>query len=181
MSVIKSIGGALISLFDDLTHVHGGRALEEPPIFEVDWEAAKARATDPQTSHDAAAEVDTPKLLAIVVRELQRCPATTSEIAEATGIPRDSLSPRMPALRAFGLVVDSGERRRPRDEDGNEYGRAQIVWRVALAGDDLPNEKRSTRKRLTEAESRIEQTLKFIHGDESPTMCRIRALLRGEA
>lgn len=82
-----------------------------------------ARKSDPHTSHDAANKADVNTLQLAVLTHLKTIgPASTNEISEATGIPRDSLSPRIPVLREKGLVEDSGERR--------GHPRKCIVWRL---------------------------------------------------
>jgi len=75
---------------------------------------ALARNTDPQTSHDAAATVDLAPLQEAVVSVLDRrgvTGATTLEIANSTGLPRVSVSPRMKPLEGAGLVFRTSRRR----------------------------------------------------------------------
>ena len=175
MTVIKKAAAAsvrLLSFFDAV--------LSTPTL-----PAALARATDPQTSHEAAAEVDVAKLEAVVVARLGHGPATTSELSERTGIPRDSLSPRMPSLRRYGLIVDSGQRRRPVDGNGNSYGRHQIVWRLREDGEPEAPRKKTTAERLADAEARIERVHLavseplYLTGRELAD--RIRHIVKGEA
>lgn len=104
------------------------------------------RSGDPDTSHEAAAALTQRTLSALqaIVAGCLRAAApqglTTTEISDLCQIPRDTLSPRMPALRDMGLVVDSGERRKPLGMRRN-----QIVWKAvpppepaqALAQPDL--------------------------------------------
>ena len=92
---------------------------------------AKARTTDPDTSKAAAAglgEKQLNRLCGVVLgylRERGDVGGTTVEISLATGIERDSLTPRMPDLVKAGLVVDSGERRVSAGRT-----RACIVWKA---------------------------------------------------
>lgn len=72
------------------------------------------RNTDPETSHQAWEGVKNKvtKRQAQVVGVLRELgPRTCREIAFRLGLDRDSVSPRIPALREMGLVRDSGERR----------------------------------------------------------------------
>lgn len=89
------------------------------PLFRAT--PARARATDPETSHEAAASVDTSELEALVLDTLRRHPdgLTTKEMARVTGEDRVTLSPRCRPLARKGLIVEAGKR------DGS------IVWRLA--------------------------------------------------
>jgi DNA-binding MarR family transcriptional regulator len=84
------------------------------------------RKHDPETAKTAARSIK-PRLLESLVLGIMRSQQvgipygmTTSEIANATGLPRDSISPRMKPMEQRGLVVRTSERR-----DG------RIVWRLA--------------------------------------------------
>jgi DNA-directed RNA polymerase specialized sigma24 family protein len=91
----------------------------------------KARRTDPETSHAAAVQLDAEALEERVldcVRGSGIWGLTTEEIADALGIPRDSVSPRMPSLVRRRKVKEFG--RRP-----NRSGRSAIVW---VAPKDTP-------------------------------------------
>lgn len=78
--------------------------VNEPSLFDQPAEAY-ARRSDPDTAHAAAAAVDASALERLVVTALgQVVNATTKELATSLGRPRDSLSPRMPALVRKGLV-----------------------------------------------------------------------------
>lgn len=75
-------------------------------------ERAKARRTDPRTSHDAAAKVDVTKGEALVIEALMRFgPMTTAEIAARVGRPRENISSRLRPLERKGMVKDSEQRR----------------------------------------------------------------------
>ena len=83
---------------------------------------AFARNTDPETSHAAAASVDASRLEQCVLEALkQHGPSTCWELMSYTGIPNESLTPRMAPLRDKGLVIDTGNTRVGR----RKY---QIVW-----------------------------------------------------
>lgn len=100
-----------------------------------------ARNTDPQTSHIAAHKVDakTPKSVPngndlptaieklVYTTLIYEGPMTTVELASVIGVPRDSISPRMPSLVEQGLVEDSGARRV--NEGSN---RKCIVWKAII-------------------------------------------------
>lgn len=88
------------------------------PLFAT---PARARATDPATSHDAARSVDTSALEALVLDTLRDHPAglTTKEMARVTGEDRVTLSPRLRPLARKGLVREAGKRGR------------SIVWEAA--------------------------------------------------
>lgn len=74
-------------------------------------EAARARASDPATSHAAAAKVRvTPREQQISDKLAASNGMTSAEIAAALNIGRDSVSPRMKALVAKEVVVAIGER-----------------------------------------------------------------------
>lgn len=97
------------------------------------------RRTDPQTSRDAARSLDLNRLEAAVLSVLQRADApglTTFEIGQASGLDRDSVSPRMPRLVRLGLVEDSGFRRQPAGKS-----RMAIVWAATRAGRALATPK----------------------------------------
>ena len=88
---------------------------------------AVARATDPSTSHEAAASVNATRLESIILDKLKRYPspgATTHELAQALGLELVSISPRMKPLKDKGLVCDTGFRVR------GISGRRQIIWRA---------------------------------------------------
>lgn len=91
------------------------------------FEAARARNRDQETSRLAAESLDenTLSLLrADIMAALRSAPngLTTSEIADRLGRPRDSISPRMKALVAGGLISNTFTRR------AGPSGRGQIVW-----------------------------------------------------
>lgn len=70
---------------------------------------AFARRSDPVTSHEAAAAVEANQLEAAVLDLLRKHGVlATIEMAQLSGIPRDSLSPRMRPLERKGFVVPVG-------------------------------------------------------------------------
>jgi predicted ArsR family transcriptional regulator len=94
----------------------GTELIDEPP---------RARNTDPETSHDAAEAVNLNRLQNAILGFLDGAGfrgATCGEMAQALGIPRDSLSPRMRTLEAYHLVIETAIRRKL------PGGRPQIVW-----------------------------------------------------
>lgn len=88
---------------------------------------ARARRTDPETSHAAAASL-TPKRLGEVDRSIlealraSKDGLTTLEMVDVLKIERVSVSPRMAVLARQRMVRDSGRRR------AGATGRAGIVW-----------------------------------------------------
>jgi hypothetical protein len=83
----------------------------------------RARSTDPETSHMAAASINAPPLdrrLYNVLLLLQD--ATTHELSAASGVPLVSVSPRMKPMEKLGLV------RRTKDRRRGASGKASIVW-----------------------------------------------------
>lgn len=87
---------------------------------------AHARTTDPSTSIEAAAAVQTSEAEQIVYQCLQRNKngMTSHEVAEATGLPLVNVSPRFRPLANKGLIEPTGDRRT------NPSGRSAIVWKV---------------------------------------------------
>jgi predicted ArsR family transcriptional regulator len=89
-----------------------------------------ARSSDPLTSVLAGQSVDVPAREMEVYAFLRGAGlygATSSEIADALGLGRDSVSPRMKGLVKRGLVAPSGTRT-------NASGRKAIVWVAVGAG-----------------------------------------------
>ena len=71
----------------------------------------RARSTDPSTSHDAAANAPVLALEARYTMALYRLgPSSTTEIARHWDMPRDSFSPRTPALTQKGVITCLGKR-----------------------------------------------------------------------
>lgn len=89
-----------------------------------------ARSSDPETSHEAAAVVDVGILYGKILDALQIRPMTSEEISIHIEYPRDSVSPRMRAMAAHGLVVDTGTTR-----PNPTSSRHAIVWRIATEDD----------------------------------------------
>ena len=84
--------------------------------------AARARATDPETSHDAAARVDVTRRESQVMDALVALDgqATSREIAYKAGVDKWSISPRLKPLEEKGYIRRTDQRR---DK--------QIVWEIA--------------------------------------------------
>jgi len=73
-----------------------------------------ARNTDPQSSHDAAANAPTLALAARYMAALYKLgPMSTTEIARYWDMPRDSFSPRTRRLLDQGLIICLGRRPTP--------------------------------------------------------------------
>ena len=89
---------------------HKARSLDMIPP-SVRLEQAVARASDPQTSQDAAVRVSrmVGKIADAVMLTLQaRGPMTGSELAEVTRIPLNSITPRFAQLKRKGLIYAAG-------------------------------------------------------------------------
>lgn len=104
--------------------------IDQLDLIPQDGEA-HARHTDPETSHEAAAAVEgdvATKMEQAVVNALQLNPQglTTHELVDFTGIPYESITPRMSPLCRKNLVCDSGERRR----SNRKRKRMCIVWKA---------------------------------------------------
>ena len=70
-----------------------------------------ARNTDPDTSHEAA-KLKTSTLESMVLEAINaNGPMTTEEIARATGIDLQSITPRIAPLMRLGLLIDTGLRK----------------------------------------------------------------------
>lgn len=70
-----------------------------------------ARNTDPDTSHEAA-RIQTSTLESRVFEVISaNGPMTTEEIARATGIDLQSITPRIAPLMRLGILVDTGIRK----------------------------------------------------------------------
>lgn len=84
---------------------------------------AFARTTDPETSREAARALDPTDLERRVLDAIRTLGgATIHEVAEITGLPEVSVSPRFRPLASKGLIEESGAWRR------NPSGRRAIVW-----------------------------------------------------
>lgn len=72
--------------------------------------SAHARATDPSTSHRAAAKVDAKGVSGLVLDELRaHGPGTAHDLAERLGLSLVTVSPRMRPLVVKRLVTASGK------------------------------------------------------------------------
>jgi predicted transcriptional regulator len=89
---------------------------------------ARARNSDFATSHAAADAVKGARASDLEARVLELLrvlgPSTIKEVAAASGLPYESISPRFKPLREKKMIEDSGERRR------NVGGRMAIVWKL---------------------------------------------------
>ena len=96
---------------------------ETPDLF------ARARTTDPATSHEAAARATSavPGLRAAIVEALRREPhgLTSRQLAERTGRDLVSISPRLKPMVSDGIVL-----RAPWRFNG-ENGRRLTIWVLA--------------------------------------------------
>ena len=98
---------------------------DDPPMFDQ----ARARKTDPVTSHEAA-KLITPSLNKIeesiyeALLEVGEMGATSDEIVKMTDIKYRSVTPRLKPMCKKGFVFDSGECR------NGDSGRQQIIWRA---------------------------------------------------
>lgn len=100
-----------------------------PPRVELPLFSARARNSDPETSHAAAEEVETSGVAADQRRRclegVRAAPySTAAEIARAVGLERHAPSRRLPELRDAGLVVNGPSR------ICAVTGRASITWRA---------------------------------------------------
>jgi CRP-like cAMP-binding protein len=102
---------------------------DEPPERQASlFSRATARATDPETSHLAAASVDADKLEVQVLDYLRYCRhlgATSHEIAAGLGLSLVTVSPRLRPLQRHGLAAWA------RDADGHPIRRKGAGHRVA--------------------------------------------------
>lgn len=93
--------------------------------------AAYARATDPRTSHAAAASVNVPEKELAVLRCLAAMPSggTVDEVTRRSGIDKVTVSPRFKPLLEKGFIVVDGLR-------FGESGRQQRVHFITNKGRD---------------------------------------------
>ena len=107
----------------DAARRRAGKAIalpQEPP---------RARNTDPDTAHAAAAAIEL-KVVGLQLTCLEALRAagarglTSREISEATGIEHSTVSPRLRPLERKGLIIETDARRRC------AKGREARVWRV---------------------------------------------------
>lgn len=91
-----------------------------------------ARNSDPGTSHDAAAQDFTGIALTVLdhIKAAGNEGKTWSELEIATGIARQTISPRFAQLRERDLIRDSGTKRKA------PTGRFQIAW-VATTPEEM--------------------------------------------
>ena len=71
---------------------------------------ARARRSDPTTSHAAAARVNGPRLADLVLAELSRGEGTSHELAARLNLSLVSISPRMRPLQLQGRIEAGGRR-----------------------------------------------------------------------
>jgi hypothetical protein len=96
-------------------------------------ETGAARVSDPATSHEAAESVKPSRLHGVIAATMAkaRTGQTTHEIAADCGIGYQTITPRMPAMRAKGMVYDTGLRRTWAGSPGSPATtRKSIVWQL---------------------------------------------------
>jgi hypothetical protein len=98
-------------------------------MIGVDVGRVQARLSDPETSKDAAADIDglaaAEKVFLTILRSGPRgatCAEITEVLLERYNMPSQSISSTCSRLWQAGYVFNSGETR-----EGN-YGKKQIVW-----------------------------------------------------
>jgi len=97
--------------------------------FDLFEGQALARGSDPDTSHDAAQDVQGGKASRMeqqVLDMLKQYPdgLTGHELVHLTGIPYQSCTPRIRPLVRKGLVIDSGNRRE------GPCRKQNIIWKA---------------------------------------------------
>lgn len=106
------------------------------PLFDavmerkpINWSPPRARRTDPETSHEAAAGVADFEgdHHAQILDALMLGPAGATEIASRAGLGRDQVGKRLCELERRGLVVIDGKVR-------NANGRSEARYRRATDG-----------------------------------------------
>lgn len=87
-----------------------------------------ARNTDPETSHEAALNLDANLLERLVLETLlKHGPLTSEGVADLLKISLVSISPRFRPLVNKGKIADTGVRAK------NKSGRSAILWRAIPA------------------------------------------------
>ena len=98
---------------DERTH----RSDVQVAAWELGWRSvARARNSDPETSHDAARRIshrltELETLVLSALQEAEYYGATSGEVADATGIDLQSVTPRFAPMAERGLVVRTKSRR----------------------------------------------------------------------
>jgi len=110
--------------------------VEQKSLFS---ERARARRTDPETSHKAAARLPASDLEKAIMEAFGTVPLSHGlTIKEATVLleyPEISVSPRFRPMERNGLIYDSEDRR-----VNHPTGRAAIVWKLTTVGERLLRE-----------------------------------------
>lgn len=102
--------------------------MDQPTLFVGSdvWQRRAARATDPETSHQAAADAGTHartnRAMALQLLRDHADGLTDFELAALSGLQQTSIGKRRGELRDAGLVRDSGRRR------AAPSGSMAIVW-----------------------------------------------------
>ena len=93
-------------------------------LFEK--EQVRARFSDPDTSHEAAAKVVefSARMYKKIHAELLNGDGTYEELADRLNFRRDQLCKRLPEMQRIGIVQLTGEKR------AGSSGRMQRVWRA---------------------------------------------------
>lgn len=99
--------------------------------FEDLFAFGAARATDPETSIDAARKLCAAPLCQAVLKALRERPMSVEEIAAVVGAEIVSVSPRTKPLETAGYLRRTEEKRR------GASGRWRIVWALTEAGRGL--------------------------------------------
>lgn len=102
-----------------------------PPPEQGDIFAPRARArlTDPDTSHEAAKAVNVTARQMEVLVALARFPAgaTAEELCDSASLPWNTATPRLRPLARNGCIAEAGRKRA-------STGRNQIIWKVTAKG-----------------------------------------------
>lgn len=101
-------------------------------LFGLDT-SARARASDPDTSHQAAQDArglaaQHERAIIRALHQRGRKGGTKDELGADTGLEPVQVARRMAGLRESGAVVDSGRRRKTRS------GRDATVWAITQGG-----------------------------------------------
>lgn len=89
---------------------------DQQSLFDIKaQQQARARKSDPETSHEAAGLVDAAGLMNMIEAELRQYPAglTTQELADYLDRKLVSISPRMKPMEQAGRVKRAGKRKTP--------------------------------------------------------------------
>lgn len=104
------------------------------PLF--DWQPPLARAADPETSHEAAADakMSASRGRILVLRSLAQSPATDFELETRTGRQQTSIGKRRGECMAAGLVCVQLDQRLEVVRRPTPSGSMARVWELTAAG-----------------------------------------------